>query len=161
MVAATNARSGAGAELPRGAARFAHEVGMPGLVPVRGAPDSALVASNRRAWDAVKRRDTAGLFRETGPDWQYVTPFGISRPTQADFARELSRCETRSYAIDSATATPLGGGAAVLTYRVTVEQVCDGHKAPTPLYITQERERRDGRWRLANHTEIPAGPPGR
>jgi len=67
----------------------------------------------------------------------------------------LADCETRSYALDSVTVTPVGENGAVLTYRVTLDQTCGGEKVPTPQYSLAVYERRSGRWVFVMRSDTP------
>ena len=119
-------------------------------------PDSAaIMAVERRGWEAVKRKDTAGVFALAGGAFLYVQPSGIQRLSAATAPNAFASCDTRSYAIDSATVTPIGPSGAVLTYRLTLDQTCGGQKAPTGFYSTVVYERRNGQWVLAVRTDTP------
>ena len=118
--------------------------------------DSTIVALERRAWEAIKRQDAAAFFAVAGPEFLYVRPAGIQRLTRAGTPDSaLAGCNTRSYAIDSATVSRVGEGGAVLTYRLTLDQTCRGQLEPSPVYVTAVWARRNGRWVNVTHTETP------
>jgi hypothetical protein len=134
--------------------------GQPAAVKKGGAkPDSEIVALERRAWEAIKRKDTTAFFAVAGPDFLYVQPSGVSRVTRAGSADALSGCETRSYGMDSVAVTAAAEGAAVLTYRLTLDQTCGGRLAPTPVYVMEVWARRSGQWVVVSRSETTAQQP--
>ena len=122
---------------------------------------STLVALDRRLWEAVRDRNSAAFVRETVPGWLDVEPSGIARPSASDIGAMLRSCETRSFRTDSATLVRTGAAAAVLNYRVDVDQTCSGQKVPTPMYTTEVWRRRDDRWQLATLVFTPVQQAGK
>jgi hypothetical protein len=115
--------------------------------------DSTIVRLERRAWEALKRKDTADFFKITGPSFLYVEPKGISRLTNTG---QLD-CDTRSYTMDSITVTPVGDNGAVLTYRYTFDQTCGGGQPePSPQYAMEVWARRNGQWQVVSRSDTPA-----
>jgi len=126
--------------------------------PARGATtlDSTIVGLERRAWEALKRKDVAAFFKITGPSFLYMQPTGASRVTQASAADAFASCETRSYAMDSIAVTPVGDNGAVLTYRATLDQTCGGGQPePSPLYSMEVWTRRNGQWQVVSRSDTP------
>jgi hypothetical protein len=117
--------------------------------------DSTIVGLERQTWEAYKRNDPAAFFKITGPSFLWVQPKGISRATQA--GRKTFGCQTRSYAMDSITVTPVGNNVAVLAYRVTLDQTCGGGQPePSPQYNITVWARRNGQWQVVSVSETPA-----
>lgn len=126
--------------------------------PARSATplDSTIVGLERSAFEALKRKDVPAFFKITGPSFLYAQPTGLSRITQASAADAFASCETRSYAMDSITVTPVGENAAVLTYRVALDQTCGGGQPePSPLYSMEVWTRRNGQWQVVSRSDTP------
>lgn len=118
--------------------------------------DSTIVGLERSGFEALKRKDVAAFFKITGPSFLYLQPTGASRITQATAADAFASCETRSYAMDSITVTPVGDNGAVLTYRATIDQTCGGGRPePSPLYSMEVWTRRNGQWQVVSRSDTP------
>jgi hypothetical protein len=121
-----------------------------------GGRDSAIVAVERRGWEAVKRKDTRALFELTaGGSFVYAEPSGLRRLSFATAPDMFATCETRSYSMDSVTVTPVGATGAVLMYRLTLDQTCGGQKVPTGMYSVAVYERRNDRWGFVARSDTP------
>jgi uncharacterized protein DUF4440 len=119
--------------------------------------DSTIVRLERRLWEAVQRKDVAAAFKVIGPSFQGIDPRGIVQATQASMADAFASCETRSYAMDSITVTPVGDNVAVLAYRYTWEQTCGGGQPePSPAYCMEVWTRRNGQWQVVSRSDTPA-----
>jgi hypothetical protein len=98
----------------------------------------------------------AAFFKIAGPGFLNITPMRALKVTQASAADAFASCETRSYAIDSITATPVGDNGAVLTYRVTLDQTCGGGQPePSPQYSMEVWTRRNGQWQVVSRSDTP------
>ena len=118
--------------------------------------DSTIVGLERRGLEALKRKDAAAFVKIYGSNVLYIQPTGASRLTQASAADIIARCETRSYAMDSITVTPVGDNGAVLTYRLTLDQTCGGGKPePSPVYSMEVWTRRSGQWQVVSRSDTP------
>jgi hypothetical protein len=123
--------------------------------PARGATtlDSTIVGLERRAVEAVKRKDMAAFYKLTGP-FMYIEPRGMTRQTPPA-AGQTFDCETRSFVMDSITVTPVGDNTAVLTYRATLDQTCGGQPEPSPVYSMEVWTRRNGQWQVVSRSDTP------
>jgi hypothetical protein len=79
--------------------------------------------------------------------------------SEADIAKDMRDCDTRSFQVDSATVVRAGRDAAVLNYRVQVERTCGGQPTPGTRYLTEVWVGQGGRWQLvaAGFTPQQAG----
>ena len=138
---------------------FSHAAAQPGSQST-ARRDSAIIALERRGWEAVKRKDTAAVFALTGGEFLYVQPWGMRRMSLANAPNAFANCETASYAMDSATVTPAGSSTAVLTYRLTIDQTCGGERVPSPIYVTEVWTQRNGKWVVLTRTDtiVQQGP---
>jgi hypothetical protein len=110
---------------------------------------------DRRLWEAVRDKNASAFVRGMAPGWIDVQPSGVSHPSAANAAKDMQACDTRSFQIDSATVLRASATAAVLNYRVRVDQTCGGERSPTPDYVTEVWTRRNGRWLLATLVFTP------
>lgn len=123
--------------------------------PGAGSLESTLVALDRKLWEAVRTKDTLAFSRETVTRLLDVGQSGIAHMSPADMAAAIHSCDTRSYQIDSAAVTRATADAAVLTYRVQMDQTCGGEKQPTLNYVTGVWALQNGRWKLATLVVTP------
>jgi uncharacterized protein DUF4440 len=123
--------------------------------PGAGSLESTLVALDRKLWEAVRTKDTLAFSRETVPLLLDVGQSGAAQMSPADMAAAIRSCDTRSYQIDSAAVIRATADAAVLTYRVQMEQTCGGERQPTLNYVTGVWALQNGRWKLATLVVTP------
>ena len=119
---------------------------------------STLVALEKQAWEAWKKKD-ANFFRT------YLTDDAIGNGSQGfenrahilDFVGN-NKCEIRGYALDdnSFNVTMLDADAAILTYRATQDYTCDGKNGPTPVWSTSMYVKRGGKWKNIFYQESQA-----
>jgi ketosteroid isomerase-like protein len=123
--------------------------------------DSAIVARELAAWDALQKEDSGAAF--TGivgntPTWIILTPDGLTRRPAADVGREITTaCDRRRNQMDSVRVDRVSGDVALLTYRVTLDGRCGpgGKWSVTPNYSMTVWARRDGRWQLVAQALTP------
>jgi len=127
--------------------------------PGPGSFESTLVSLDRKLWEAVRTKDTLAFSRETVPLLLDVGQAGVAHMSPADMAAAIRSCDTKSYQIDSAAVTRATADAAVLTYRVEMDQTCGGEKQPTLNYVTGVWALQNGRWKLATLVVTPAQRP--
>ena len=122
----------------------------------RATLDSTIVGLERRGLEALKRKDAAAFVKIFGSNVLYIQPTGASRLTHASAADIIASCETRSYAMDSVTVTPVGENGAVLTYRLTLDQTCGGGQPePSPVYSLEVWTRQNGQWQVVSRSDTP------
>ena len=118
--------------------------------------DSTIVGLERRGLEALKQKDAATFVKIFGASILYIQATGVARLTQASMADAIASCETRSYAMDSSTVSPVGDNGAVLTYRLTIDQTCrGGQPEPSPVYSMEVWARRNGQWQVVSRSETP------
>jgi hypothetical protein len=123
---------------------------------VAGVTDDSLLISRERAqWEALKRKDTTAFARLMGGDLVDVDLSGIKRTSPATTSRYVLGCETTSYALADVRVARYAA-TAVVTYKMTLEQMCWGQKGPSPLFVMTVYERRDGEWAPVAHSETAA-----
>jgi len=123
--------------------------------------DSAIVARELAAWDALQKKDSGAAF--TGivgntPTWIILTPEGLVRMPAADVGRQITTsCDRRRNQMDSVRVDRVTDDVALLTYRVTLDERCGpgGKWSVTPNYSMTVWARRDGRWQLVAQALAP------
>jgi predicted transcriptional regulator len=117
--------------------------------------DSLVVAHERAQWDALKAGNAAEFGRLMDHDVVDVDASGIRRTSPGSTAAFVSGCKTASYALADVRVAR-HDATVIITYKATVDQVCFGQKAPSPLYVMTVYERRVGDWVPIAHSETPA-----
>ena len=125
------------------------------------ATDSAIIARELAAWDALQKNDSGAAFsRIVGntPTWIIVTPGGIRRQPAAEVGRMITvDCDRRGNAIDSAHVDHITSDVVLLSYKVTLDSRCgsDSTWSTTPYYSLTVWARRGGRWQLVAQGMAP------
>jgi hypothetical protein len=109
---------------------------------------SALVALEKQAWEAWKKKD-ANFFRTYLADDAIGNGReGVENRTHIiDFIAN-NKCEIRSYMLDDSSfnVTMIDADAAILTYKATQDYTCDGKPGPTPIWSSAVYVKRGGKW---------------
>jgi hypothetical protein len=127
----------------------------------RSAGDSAIIARELAAWDALQKKDSGATFtRIVGntPTWIILEPEGITRISAAAAGKYITTtCDRRRNQMDSVRVDHLSETVALLTYRVTLDDRCtpDSTRAVVPYYSMTVWARRDGRWQLVAQAMTP------
>jgi ketosteroid isomerase-like protein len=127
----------------------------PAMDVARVGQDSVLAQRERAQWDALKARDTTAFARLMGGDVVDIDLSGIKRTSPASTARYVLGCQTASYGLSDLRIVH-AGGAAIVTYKATIDANCWGQKAPSPLYVMTVYEQRGDTWLPVAHSETPA-----
>ena len=129
-----------------------------GMMKAMPPTDSEVIVGESNVWRAVAAKDAAGFEMVAGTNWVYIDGNGIVRPRPGEASAIIAACETKSYSLSDETVRPVGTDAAVVTYRATVDQTCDGRKSPSPVYALTVWQRKGGKLQIAAHTETPVVP---
>jgi ketosteroid isomerase-like protein len=117
--------------------------------------DSVLVGRERAQWEALKARDTTAFARLLGPNLIDIDVTGVRRPTPATAARYVLGCQTATYALSDVHVLH-DGSTAIVTSKVTLDQMCWGQRAPSPLFVMTVYTRHADGWEMLAHSETPA-----
>ena len=118
------------------------------------AADSAIIARELAAWDALQKNDSGAAFQRVvgnSSTWVIVGPGGITHSSSAEMGRQITvNCDRRSNPIDSARVDHISNDVVMLSYNVTLEERCGSETAWTtrPLYSMTVWVRKEGRWQL-------------
>jgi hypothetical protein len=137
-----------------GVPRMASAQSMRASNPTGDAIDSLVVAHERAQWDALKAGNAAEFGRLMDHDVVDVDASGSRRTSPGSTAAFVSGCKTASYAFADVRVAR-HDATVIVTYKATVDQLCFGQKAPSPLYVMTVYERRAGEWVPVAHSETP------
>ncbi len=125
--------------------------GAPAISPEMAALRATLLANTTALFRAFQRRDILAFLRGVTPEFTYVGPEGVL-PTE-QLAGVVQGCALNRYSVLEPQVRVLTADAAVLVYRHRQEATCRGKRMPPEMLGSDSYVRRDGRWRIAVHTE--------
>ncbi len=118
-----------------------------------GSTKVALVTLEKSAYAARKSRDAK--FWDAFLSEQFVGWGSSGRLDKASATKEFSGadCTIKSYALSDEWVRALGKGAALLTYKITVDGACGGKELPASSWAASVFVRDGGKWKGAFHAE--------
>jgi hypothetical protein len=119
---------------------------------------SDVTAAMRKVYDGFVSRDTTGVAAAVPASGMlYVSPGGVMPVTPpAGTTAMVKACDVRSYAMDSVQTRLPAPGAAVLAFKLTIDETCGGRKSPSPLYVLSTWQKDGGQWRAVAFTAVAA-----
>jgi ketosteroid isomerase-like protein len=127
------------------------------------APDGptkvALVTLEKSAYAAWKSKDAK--FWHTFLSDKFVGWGSSGRLDKASATKEFTGadCTIKSYALSDEQMSPLGKGAALITYRIAVDGTCGGQEVPANSWAASVYVRDGDKWKGAFHAEAPVVDP--
>jgi len=124
--------------------------------PARIAPTKdALVTLERSSYEARKSKDSK--FWGTFLSDKFVGYGSSGKLDKASATKKYadSDCEVRSYTLSDEQIRPLGDGAALITYKSTVDGKCGGQQLPPNSWAASVYVRDGAKWKSAFHAEAP------
>src|SRR5882724_2115724 len=119
----------------------------------------ALVTLEKSAYAAWKSKDAK--FWDKFLSDKYVGWGSSGRLDKASATKEFTgaECAIKSYALSDEQVSPLGKGAALITYKITVDGTCGGQEVPADSWAASVYVRDGDRWKGAFHAEAPVVKP--
>ena len=113
----------------------------------------ALVTLEKSAYAAWKSKDAK--FWDTFLSDKFVGWGSSGRLDKASATKEFTGadCAIKSYALSDEQMSPLGKGAALITYKITVDGTCGGQKVPANSWAASVYVRDGDKWKGAFHAE--------
>jgi len=113
----------------------------------------ALVTLEKSAYAAWKSKDAK--FWDTFLSDKFVGWGSSGRLDKASATKEFTGadCAIKSYALSDERMSPLGKGAALITYKITVDGTCGGQKVPANSWAASVYVRDGDKWKGAFHAE--------
>ncbi|MDQ3684487.1 MAG: nuclear transport factor 2 family protein [Acidobacteriota bacterium] len=121
-----------------------------------GAVKESLVALERQAWEAWKKKDGAYFQTFLSDDTVQVGSQGVTRKAQIVNGIGTSTCDIKGYTLDNFDVVTLNQDAAILTFSATQDATCGGVAEPSPVWASTVYVKRAGKWQAAFHQETPA-----
>jgi hypothetical protein len=116
---------------------------------------SGAFAREQQAWDALKAADWAAFNQVVNGTFTYIDPNGISAWTPA-MTDQMKGCTLASFATEDVHTQQPATGVVILSYKATLDQTCNGVKAPSPIYVLSVWHRKGASWALVAHSETSA-----
>jgi len=139
-------------------------LGLAGCAAPRPAPGRAasgpvrdtIIAIERQAWEAWKRKDAAFFRTLLLPDAAYVSATGVS--TREDIAHgiETDTCKVGGYVLRNEEVHSLTPDVALLTLRAMSDVTCGDQAVHSDAWSTTVYVRRGDTWKAAFHQETDA-----
>ena len=119
----------------------------------------ALVTLEKSAYEAWKSKDAK--FWDIFLSDRFVGWGSFGKLDKASATKEYTGadCEIQSYALSDEQMSPLGEGAALITYKATVNGTCGGQKNPADSWAATIYVRDGDKWKAAFHAEAPVVDP--
>jgi ketosteroid isomerase-like protein len=117
----------------------------------------ALMAVEKRGWEAWKSKDAKVLDEITAKDFAFIDPTGSAKLSKADALKMWTtdnKCNVSSVALSDGKATSITKDAAILVVKGTAEGTCDGMKLE-PLWNTTVFVKEGDVWKTAYIFEMP------
>jgi len=139
-------------------------LGLAACAPPRPAPGRApsgpvrdtIIAIERQAWEAWKRKD-ASFFRTTLlPDAAYVSATGVS--TREEIARQIETdtCKVGGYVLRNEEVHSLSADVALLTVRAMSDVTCGDQSIHSDAWSSTVYVRDGDSWKVSFHQETDA-----
>jgi hypothetical protein len=113
----------------------------------------ALLTIEKSAYAAWKSKDAK--FWDTFLSDKFVGWGSSGRLDKASATKEFTGadCAIKSYALSDEQMSPLGKGAALITYKITVDGTCGGQEVPANSWAASVYVRDGNKWKGAFHAE--------
>ena len=124
--------------------------------PASGPLRETLIALERSAWEAWKRKD-ASWFRNTLlPDAAYLSGTGVSSREEIARQIETDSCRVDGFTLRNQEVRSLSPDVALLTLRATSDVTCGDRPIHADAWSSTVFVRDGGGWKVAFHQETDA-----
>ena len=118
-----------------------------------GSAETEIIALEKAGWEAWKNKDAAFFSANSIDEVMWINSEGVS--DRAQFTKDLSSCEIKSFSLANFKLVMLDKDAVVLTFTATQDGVCNGQKIPSQVRASSTYVKRGGRWLEAMYMETP------
>ena len=122
----------------------------------RAQSQRAIIATERKLWDAWKNKDMKPFKANLSADAIMISNSGVADKKTSLSAMEGEGCEVKTYELMDLKVTFLNSSTAILTYKSTQDATCGGEAVPPTVWSSSVYVMRGGRWYAASHQETPA-----
>lgn len=137
----------AAAQTPAAAARRA-----------KAADLNQVFAHEQQVWNALKANDIPAFNKLVDGPFTYLDANGFVAWRPEDSEAHLKGCVLNSFTTEEAQTQTPTPDIVILSYKIDHDQVCNGVKAPSPLYVLSVWQRKGADWKLIAHSETTAKP---
>ncbi|MEO6119108.1 MAG: nuclear transport factor 2 family protein [Terriglobales bacterium] len=120
--------------------------------PASDASSAAMMAMEKRVWEAWKDKDAKKLEALTAKDLAFQNIFGAYFGNKADTLKDWNgtNCQVKSVSVTRGVATALSPTVGILTHTATAEGTCGGENlTAVPVFGTSVYVREGDTWKLA------------
>lgn len=122
----------------------------------RAQSQRAIIAIERKLWEAWKNKDTKPFKAHLSADSIMIGDSGVADKATSIKDLEAMQCEVKSYELSDLKVTFLNSSAALLTYKGTQDATCAGQQVPAKIWASSAYVMRGGKWFAASHQETTA-----
>ena len=125
------------------------------LLSQQSKPEAALIALEKRSWEAWQKRDGRFFAGFLSDDHVEVGRSGVAgKSAIVDFVANPI-CKVNGYKVEQFKVTMFDKNMALLTYHSEQDTTCGGAKVPSPAWVSSLYVKRNGRWLNALYQQTP------
>ena len=117
--------------------------------------ETAAIAAERRIWELLKKNDY-DAFDAVAAGELSVGDEGVMIPERGTVAPLIRGLTTKNVSLTEIQTRLLGPDAVVVAYKASFDQVINGTKLPSPVYMMTVWQRDHGKWAAVAHSETNA-----
>ncbi|GAC1648009.1 MAG: hypothetical protein NVS4B3_02950 [Gemmatimonadaceae bacterium] len=118
--------------------------------------DVARIADEKELWAAFAKKDAVPFDRLMTRPALIVDATGINDGSPDAIRKMIAACELKTYDLTGFQVLRPRPDVAIVTYTATMDETCDGQKAPSKVYASSTWVLRRGVWRSPFHQESGA-----
>jgi len=119
------------------------------------ATTDALMAIEKKAWEAWKTRDAAGVESVMAPNFVYYGDRGFTAKADAVKLWSQAKCEGLDYAFGDAKGISITPDVSLVTYKADVKGKCDGNPVSPTLWVASFDTKEGNDWKNAFYIDLP------
>ena len=119
------------------------------------ATTDALIGIEKKAWEAWKQRDKAGVESVMAPNFVYYGDRGATARADAIKLWSEAKCEGLDYAFGDAKGLSITPDVSLVTYQADVKGKCDGNPVTPSLWVASFDTKEGNDWKNAFYIDLP------
>jgi len=119
------------------------------------ATTDALMAIEKKGWEAWKQRDKAGVESVMAPNFIYYGDRGLSARADAIKLWSEPKCEGLDYTFGDAKGLSITPDVSLVTYKADVKGKCDGNAVSPTLWVASFDTKEGSDWKNAFYIDMP------
>ena len=119
---------------------------------------ATLTALEESYWEGWKNHDGAPVMQHSADNVVVISKTGVKKLSKQDEMKRYQEhtCDTKTYSFSDRAVHRVSEDVAILTYRLTVDETCDGVKSPENEFVSAVYVRQNGNWMFAALHHTPA-----